>query len=315
MNPLLRDRRDPPARVALIDLGTNTASMSVLFADERDRRRLRIAEDLQIITGLGRDRGADGSLSIAGRVRARVALRHFAGRLDALGVPQGAVLGAATSAVREAPDGRDFLEGVADEIGLSLAVISGDEEAAAVALAQERSFRQRLPLLVVDIGGGSTEFALRTRGRTDWAVSLPVGSVKLAERFGSDLGALDAAAKRALAELPDVRGPATLVGVAGTVTTALQVVRGLTTWDPTAIHGQELQRDELVAARARLAAMTPAQRLDVPGLLPGRAELIVAGMSLLLAAMTRSRRDRCLVSDRGVRFGLLWQRWPLAAVV
>ena len=315
MTLLPRDRREPPPRVALIDLGTNTALMTVLFADPRDRRRLRIAEDLQIITGLGRDRARDGSLSAAGRGRAKVALRHFAGRIEALGVPEAAVVGAATSAAREAPDGRDFLDAIADELGLRLHLISGEQEAEAVALAQERSFRARMPILMLDIGGGSTEFALRTRGRTDWAVSVPVGSVKFAERFGTDLKALDEAVSEALSGLPEVRGPATLVGVAGTATTSLQVARGMATWDPSEIHGQELGRDELAEVRARLAAMTPQERLGVPGLDPGRSELIVAGMSLLLGAMHRTGRNSCVVSDRGVRFGLLWQRWPLAAVV
>jgi len=105
------------------------------------------------------------------------------------------------------------------------------------------------------------------------------------------------------------------VGVAGTVTTALQVARGIDPWDPDLVHGELLARDELERTLDRLAAMTPAQRSDVRGLHPGRAELVVAGMCLLAGLLDRFACDEVLVSDRGVRFGLLFQRWPLAAVV
>lgn len=309
-----RGPHDPPLRVGLIDLGTNTASLSVLFASETDRRRMRLAEDLHVITGLGRARGPDGSLSAEGRRRAMVALRHFAHRLDAMGVPPDGVLAAATSATREAPDGAEFRDAVAAETGLRFTIIEGEEEAELVALAQERSFPRRVPLLVVDIGGGSTELALRRRGQTEWAMSLPTGSVKLGERWGSDVAALDLRVDAALAEAPPVRERPTLVGVAGTVTTTLQVVRGHATWDPDEVHGATLSRAEVDAARSRLAAMTPEQRAAVPGLHPGRAELIVAGMSLLLGVMRHTETREVLVSDRGVRFGLLWERWPRAVV-
>ena len=305
---------EPPPRVGLIDLGTNTASLSVLFADERDRRRLSVAEDLQLITGLGRQRGEDGALAAGGRRAARQALRHFAGRLEAMGLPPEATLGAATSAVRQAPNGRAFLDEVAEETGLNLEIVSGDEEAELVALAQERSFPRRLPLLVLDIGGGSTELGLRRRGHNDWAVSLPVGSVKLSEAWGSDVQALDAAVEQALLQAPQVRERPTLVGVAGSVTTALRLVRGFVTWDPEEVQGAAMSRDEVEATRAQLAAMSPRERAAVRGLHPRRADLIVAGMSLLLGVMKRVEATEVLVSDRGVRFGLLWQRWPLAAV-
>ncbi len=306
---------DPPRRVGLIDLGTNTATLSVLFADDRDRRRMRVAEDLHIITGLGRERGPDGALSTEGQRRAMVALRHFAGRLDAMGVAPDAVHGAATSATREACNGAGFMDAVAEETGLRFRVVEGEQEAALVALAQERSFPRRLPLLVVDIGGGSTELALRRRGSTDWAVSLPTGSLKLGEAYGSDVDALDEAVGMALREAPAVRERPTLVGVAGTVTTTLQLARGLITWDPEEVHGAVMSLEEVAETRARLAAMSPEQRRAVPGLHPGRADLIVAGMSLLLGVMRRCKATEVVVSDRGVRFGLLFESWPMAAVV
>lgn len=308
-------RGEPPARVAVIDLGTNTALMTVLQADARDRRRLRVLEELHLITGLGRGRGADGHLSEAGRARATAALHHFAVRLDALGVFGDAVIGAATSAVREAPDGPAFLQLVLDTLGLPLKAISGEQEAELVALAQERSFGDRMPLRVIDIGGGSTELALRRKGRTEWKLSVPLGSVKLAERVGADPTALRAAVADAVAALPDDRERATLVGVAGTVTTGLQVARAIDLWDPDLVHGQSMSLQEVDAVVDRLAAMSPERRRDVPGLHPERADVIVPGLCLLSGLMRRYATDEVLVSDRGVRFGLLFDRWPLAAVI
>ena len=316
MPPGLRRRGEPPPRVAIIDLGSNNAQMTVLLADPRDPRRLRVIEDLQVITGLGRGRAADGSLSGSGRLGALRALRHFSRRLDALGVAPAAVRAVTTSAVREAPDGDRFLRDVAEETGLEVAVITGEQEAHLTTLAQARSFPDRVPFVVADVGGGSTEVALRERSGTAWQTSLPTGSLKLAAAHGDDLDALDAAVSERLLELPQLGRGANLIVAASTATTALQVVRGMVVWDPERIHGAALGHDELRAERARLAAMDPTlRRTIVPGLLPGRADAIVAGMSLLLGLMAWGDVSRILVSDRGVRYGLLWETWPAAVVL
>jgi exopolyphosphatase/guanosine-5'-triphosphate,3'-diphosphate pyrophosphatase len=311
----IRRPGEPPGRLATIDLGSNTALMTVLFADGKDPRRLRIAEELHLITGLGRDRRPDGRLAERGVGKALAALRHFAHRLDDIGVGRDAVVGAATAAVREAADGQDFLARVHDETGLTLQVIAGQQEAELVALAQERSFPDRLPLRVADIGGCSTEVALRHRGQTAWEVSLPVGSVRLSEQHGTDPVALRRAVDQALLALPPDRERATLVGVAGTVTTAYQIAHRIEPWDPDLVHGRLLALDTVEPLIERMAALTPEQRREVPGLDPGRADYIVAGMCLMSGLMRRFGCRELRVSDRGVRFGLLYEAWPLAAVV
>jgi exopolyphosphatase/guanosine-5'-triphosphate,3'-diphosphate pyrophosphatase len=308
-------RGDPPYRLAVIDLGSNTAQMTVLLADPRDTRRLRVVEDLQVITGLGRGRAPDGALSEAGRRGAMHALLHFSRRLDALGVAPSAVRAATTSAVREAPNGPRFLREVTRSTGLEFRIITGTEEAELTALAQARSFPDRVPFVVADIGGDSTEVALRERAGTAWATSTPVGSLRLAAAHGDDVEALEAAVAHRLDELPSLGRAAGLIVAAGTATTALQVVRRLDLWDPEQIHGRPLARDELRESRDLLAAMAPgARRTGVPGLLPGRADAIVAGMTLLLGLMTWAGVERITVSDRGVRYGLLWESWPAAIV-
>ena len=311
----IRRRGEPPPRAAAIDLGTNTALMTVLEADALDRRRLRVLEELHVVTGLGRDRGPDGGLNPVGRTRAMGALRHFATRLDALGVRPDSVVGAATAAVREARDGSAFLREVGQRVGIDLETVTGEQEAELVALAQERSFGDRLPLRVLDIGGGSTEVALRRKGRTEWKMSLPTGGVMLAAGGGWHPTPLGGGVAEALEALPADRERATLVGVAGTVTTGLQVARAVDPWDPALVHGQVMARTEVEGVIDRLAAMSPQERRDVPGLHPERAELIVAGLCLLTGVMERFEVDEVLVSDRGVRFGLLFERWPLTAVL
>lgn len=311
----IRRPGEPPPRLATIDLGSNTALMTVLVADGRDRRRLRVAEELHLITGLGRDRLPDGRLHERGTGKALAALRHFSHRLDDLGVTRKHVVGAATAAVREASDGDAFLARVREETGLELQVIEGQQEAELVALAQDRSFPERLPLRVADIGGCSTEVALRRRGLTAWKVSLPVGSVRLSELHGTDPAALRQAVQAALLALPPDRERATLVGVAGTVTTAFQLAHGIDPWDPDLVHGQRLDLATVEAQIERLAPMDRDQRRALPGLDPGRADYIVAGMCLMAGLMRRFGCDDLLVSDRGVRFGLLYERWPLSAVI
>jgi len=310
----LRRANDPPARLALIDLGSNTALLSVLFGNEAEPRRLRIAEDLQIITGLGREKGRDGTLNPKARQRVLSALSHFATRLDAMGVPPSAVLGATTAAMREAPDGPEFLREIHASTGISLTTISGAQEAEYVASAQERSFPAALPILMIDIGGGSTEVALRERGRTAWKTSTPIGSVKISEMHGTELAPLLAAARAALTDLPPARGPHTTVGVAGTVTTGYQVAAAQALWDPSEVHGQTMTRSAVLEVAAKLAELNPVERRSVAGLPEGRADYIVGGLAILASVMERYGTEELTVSDRGVRYGLLWERWPLAVI-
>ncbi len=308
--------REPPARCAVVDVGTNTVLLTVMVADAREPRRLTIVEDLHFVTGLGKDRNPDGGLTAAGQGRTLRALKHVATRLEALGIRPAEVLAATTAAVREAPNGRDFVRAAGRATGIELETLAGEAEAELVAIAQERSFPGLDPWLVVDVGGGSTEIALRRPRRTEWAVSLPVGSVKLAERWGDDVGTLEAAANRALegARLGPIPEGATVVGVAGTVTTALQLAGDRAIWDPAALHGEGLELADLRKVQTRMVELGKEGRRAIPGLHPGRADAIVAGVTWLLVLLERVGCSRVVVSDRGVRFGLLWRRWPLAVV-
>jgi exopolyphosphatase/guanosine-5'-triphosphate,3'-diphosphate pyrophosphatase len=300
---------DAPRRCAVLDVGTNTVLMTAFERDERDGRALYVLEDLHFVTGLGRDRAPDGSLAKAGRDRALLALSHCADRLDALGIADAHVWAATTSAVREAPNGPRFVVAVGRECGIALSVISGEDEAELVALAQQRSFPDVGCMLVVDIGGGSTEIVLRRGGRTEWATSAHIGTVRLSDRCGEDRAAMRAMIDETLPAFP--KGWDEVVAVAGTATTARQVADRAAIWDPAALHGRRLPRSEVAAVLQRLDGLDAAgRRAALPGVHPLRADVLPAGLMLLLAVYDRAGVDTLIVSDRGVRFGLLFRALP-----
>lgn len=308
---------DPPSRVGVIDLGTNTLSLTALVGDPREPRRLRVAEELQFVTGLGENREPDGSLTAPGMQRAWSALRHASTRLTSLGVPRVGIRGAATAACREAPNGAAFLDRVRHELGLPLTIVAGAEEARLVALAQAHSFTDALPLLAIDIGGGSTELAVvEGPGAPSWARSIPFGATKLGDRLGPVT--TETAARDLIDEALDredlPRGYRT-VAVAGTVTAAVQVLDDSPLWDPATQHGRHLTRAQVLSLARRLIAMAPADRRALACLHPGRADCLGPALLWLAELMARVGVDDVITSDRGVRFGLLWDAWPGAVVV
>ena len=310
-------RDDVPARIGVLDLGTNTLSMTALFGDVREPRRLRVAEELQFVTGLGKERAPDGSLSPDGMRRAWSALRHASNRLAALGVPERGIRGAATAACREAPNGPEFLEHVRTGLGLPFQVIAGAEEARLVALSQARSFPDRLPLVAVDIGGGSTEVVVvEERGRIGWSRSIPFGATKLAARVGPDHTETQVReAVRAVLDAEELPRGYGAVGVAGTVTAAVQVLDDAALWDPATQHGRTLTLEQTLRIARRLIAMPSAARHALPCVHPGRADALGPALIWLAELMGDLGVEAVVTSDRGVRFGLLWDAWPGVVVL
>ncbi len=286
--------------------------MTALIADPREPRRLRIAEELQFVTGLGKARGPDGSLSETGMGRAWSALRHASTRLGALGVPRTGIRGAATAACREAPNGPAFLRRIRDDLALPLTVVAGAEEARLVAIAQAHSFPDSLPLVALDIGGGSTEIAVveGMHGPT-WARSIPFGATKLSERLGRDT--TEEAARALIDEVLDgeeLPSGHAMVAVAGTVTATIQVLDDSALWDPVAQHARRLTRQQALSVARRLFHMSSADRHALHSLHPGRADSLAPSLIWLTELMVRMGVEEVTTSDRGVRFGLLWDAWP-----
>jgi len=301
-------------RLAAIDLGTNTVRLLVVEASGAAWRALH---EEQRVTRLGEGQAGTGILQPAAMRRTAEVVAAFCRRAEDLGVHDVRIV--ATSAVREAANGGEFLAQVRSSSGRQVRVISGEEEARLILLG----VTQGLPdlkghFLLFDIGGGSTEFVLSRAGRASPAVSVKLGVVELAERF-MDQGPVDHTRYDAMAAEVGARlaagltepilrhGAPALVGSAGTVTTLAALDLGLESYDPARVHGHRLTRVVVAGLVARLAALSLAERAALPCLEPGRADLIIPGSAICLAALDRLGFDALVVSDRGLREGILYE--------
>ncbi len=306
-----------PARFATLDVGTNTVLL--LVAERRGGGLAPVLERAEI-TRLGRGVDATGVLQPAAIRETVATVAGFARQARELGA--GPIACVATSAARDARNGAEFFSATRDACGLSPEVIPGDEEARLVWLAAWQEYGGGPGLAVLDVGGGSTEWIVGEGPSLRGRASLQVGAVRLTERHvraspipAGALAAVRAAARSALEPLGALpaAGGARLVGVAGTVTTLCAVARGLPFHDAQRVHGTALGLAEVEQLIDRMAPLTVAERAALPGMEPRRADVIVAGAAIVAEAMGRSGFDALTVSDRGVRWGLLLDRFGAAA--
>jgi exopolyphosphatase / guanosine-5'-triphosphate,3'-diphosphate pyrophosphatase len=305
-------------KLATLDIGSNTVLM--LAVEVGADGRPRVLAERSRITRLARGVDATGRLDPDSAARTLAAIEEFATEARALGAER--IVAAATDALRDAADGTRFIARVKERSGVALEIIPGLEEARLSHLAVMRglSIDPRAPLLILDIGGGSTEFIRAEPGRELQMTSLQIGSVRLTERCirsdppsPADVAALHAAIDGALDSLGWEFQPRVTVGIAGTVTTICAVLLGMTTYDAGAVHGRVLTRADVERASAMFGARALAERRKLPGLVEGRADVIFAGTAILERAMTRFGADRVVVSDQGVRWGLVWREIDRAA--
>jgi exopolyphosphatase/guanosine-5'-triphosphate,3'-diphosphate pyrophosphatase len=266
-------------RVAAVDLGTN--STRLLVADVEDTRLSEVVRRLTI-TRLGEEVDVRRRLLPVPIARVRSCLAEYRRDAESLGATR--TLAIATSAVRDAENGEAFLSEIEWSYGFATRLLDGDEEAALMARGVLAGRTPPEETLLVDIGGGSTELVLCSDGDVSDAASLDVGCVRISERFlasdpptGSELAAASAQVR---ALLPAFEAPSA-IGVAGTVTTLAALDLGLDEYDPERTHGHLIAREAVDRWLERLAAMTLAERLRVPGIEPGRAPVIVAGLVIL----------------------------------
>ena len=299
-------------RVAAVDVGTN--SVRLLVADPSDGPGLVAVERHMEITRLGAGVDASGHLDDAALTRTLDCIDRYAHRWETLDAQRVRI--SATSAVRDAADRNRFFDGVRAVAGVSAEVLSGEQEAAAAFLGATALVAATPPYLVLDIGGGSTEFILGT-DTPEAMTSRQLGCVRLTERcLQSDPPTLDelAAASRVvddeLAEvdrLIDVRTAHTLIAVAGTATTVAALHLELDEYRPEAIHGTRVPASEVAAVQERLAAMTTAQRAALGPMAPGREDVIVGGALILARVVERFGFDEVLVSESDILDGLALQ--------
>jgi exopolyphosphatase/guanosine-5'-triphosphate,3'-diphosphate pyrophosphatase len=300
-------------RLAAVDLGTNTARL--LVGEAEPSGGLRPVWSEQMVVRLGQGLGRSGHLESQAMARALGAVRSYRDRARVLGAT--VTLVAATAAVRDAGNGREFLGRLQDEPDVRARVLSGDDEAGLTLLGVAwglRGLATRFGL--VDVGGGSTEMVVADGMRPLVTRRVSLGVVALAERFfrSDPVDPRECAAcvahieERLAAEVwPDLRAGTVdlLVATAGTATTLAALDLGLEAYDPGRVHGHVLARTRIEAHSRRLGALPHAARAALPCLEPGRADLIVPGTAILLAVLRGLSLDSVLVSETGLREGIL----------
>jgi len=300
--------------LAVIDLGTNTVRLLVAQPDGRGGYRSLFAD--QEITRLGQGFLPDRALQPEPIRRTLRVLRRFREAAEARGAVRTLAVG--TSALREATNRATFLARAMDEAGVEVSVVSGDEEARLTLLGVRAALADAPGrFLMMDIGGGSTEFLDADGTAILAAVSTGLGVVKLTETYlptdpptESELAAARQAIAsrlgRVLAEdLRDYSPRDPLVGTAGTVTTLAAIDLRLDPYDPNRVTGHEITRDRVAALLRELVLLPLADRRKILGLEPARADVIVAGALICLAAMDLLGFASLLVSDGGLREGIL----------
>lgn len=307
-------------RVAAIDCGTN--SIRLLVADLPGESAgpqaplVDLTRRMEIVRlGQGVDR--TGRLAPEAIERTRVALASYAADIEKLGAER--VRMCATSASRDAANAADFTEMVQRTLGVAPEVVTGDEEARLSFTGAVRGLPAdaEAPFLVVDIGGGSTEFVVGDRAAgVRAAISVDIGCVRMTERHlpgdpptpeqvAAAQADIAAAVDRALAVVPG-REAATLVGLAGSVTTVVALAQGLREYDPERIHHARVSYEAVAQVTAELLSQTREQRLANPVMHPGRADVIGAGALVLRVIMERAGMPSVVASEHDILDGIAW---------
>jgi exopolyphosphatase/guanosine-5'-triphosphate,3'-diphosphate pyrophosphatase len=292
---------------AAIDIGSNSLLLTVVDDDGR------VLHDEARVVGLGRGLGDRGLFAPDRMKAAEEVLTSYVTTAQKLGVDPWAIKAAATSAARRAMNAETFFARLTQRLKLRVRIISGDEEARLTWLGVRSGMELPSgPVLAVDLGGGSTELVLGTGSRVISRVSLEIGSVRLTEAWlGTgvvDPGRLPHLRKQVDLALAGVHldpQPRTVVGVAGTATTLAAMGLGLQRWDADAVHGARLTRPQLSRFIDALLAATPEERRALAAVSPERADYLLAGAVILDRVLDVAGRPQMLVSDRGLRYGLL----------
>ena len=295
-------------RVAAIDCGTN--SIRLLIADIAGGRLTDVARRMEIVRlGEGVDR--TGRLAPEAIERTRKALLGYATEIAELGVSR--VRMCATSASRDAANAADFTTMVRATLGVDPEVISGDEEARLSFAGAVTGLTAEQPYLVVDIGGGSTEFVVGD-DEVRHAISMDIGCVRMTERhLRSDppTPAEVAAAEQDITKAVDTalrtvsgHGTATLVGLAGSVTTVAALALHLPRYDAERIHHARVPFDDVAKVTQDLLGSTVADRRDLPVMHPGRADVIGAGALILRIIMERAGKTSVIASEHDILDGI-----------
>ena len=298
-------------RFATIDIGSN--SVLLLVAEPAPGGGLLTVDDRTTTTRLSEGLAASGVLSGPAMARTRDVVVDYVAAARAAGVE--AIVAGGTAPLRMAENALDFVDGVEQACGVRVETLSGEDEAALTFAAARESFPPEAErVLVVDIGGASTELVPAVGGRALSRTSLPLGAVRLTERFlagdpatAAERAALTAHAETLLKPALAASPAEVVVGGGGTLTTMAAVFHGLDPYDAAVVEGTRLSLADVAAQVADYGARAVASRRAIVGLAPSRADVILAGAAIAAAVLAASGAPTLVVTARGVRHGL-WLR-------
>lgn len=298
-------------RLAALDIGSN--SVKLLVADRTSaglREVMARVEMTRLSEGLSRHR----CLSLEAMDRTLRAAAEF--RLLAEGKGAQRILAAGTEALRRAENSRDFLLRCEYEVGLRVRVLPGEEEARLSYLGGTSGLKSG-PTVAVDIGGASTELMTGRDGRITRQRSLPIGVVVLTEHFlksdpptPKELQAMEDLVREWLESAPRMTAAKEFVAIGGTSTSLISMLLRMGGVSARRVHGRRFTVESARRACRRLSAMPLERRKRVPGLPPSRADVILAGLAILIAAAERYSVSSIRASARGLRHGLLLDASP-----
>jgi len=300
-----------PERVASIDIGTNT--ILLLIAEVR-RGKLITLFDTETIVRLGEGVQKNGILSEGAMERGFQTLEGYLKKCHKMKVQK--IFAVGTSALREARNSAQFLTMVKEKLHLSIEVISGEEEASLSFLAVARDLKEaEKSILVVDVGGGSTELVQGKGGAILQSVSLPLGIVRFNEKFllsdpvkEEEWKAMAEEIRKQLSGFPFPKEPLSMISIGGTGTALVSVELGLEKFIPEKIHRFILTREALRNQLFLYRSKTLEEREKIKGLPSARADVILAGGTILYLIMEGAGCSSFMVSTHGVRYGLLYKQ-------
>ena len=301
----------PPHRFASIDIGTNTI---LLLIAQTVHGKLNSLFEMETVVRLGEGLKRNGVILPAAMQRGYETLKQYLGYCRAWDVRDTFAVG--TSVLRDARNSGEFCQMVQQGLDLKIDVISGEEEASLSYLAVAKDLEETLkPMLVVDVGGGSTEFILGEDERVFEWVSLPLGLVGFTEQFlisdpvrEGEWDRMADVIRASLSEIPHPSEPFSMVSVGGTGTTLASVQLRLKEFVSERIHHFILSRETIQNQLDLYRSKTLEGRKTIPGLPWDRADVILAGGTILYLAMEELRCSSVMISTHGVRYGLLYKR-------
>jgi exopolyphosphatase/guanosine-5'-triphosphate,3'-diphosphate pyrophosphatase len=305
---------DTPPRYAVIDVGTNSIKFHV--AEQAPDRHWRTVADRAEVTRLGEGLDHTGRIGDAARDRAVATIAGMVAEAQQHGAL--AIVAVGTAGLRIAANRDEVVAAIEARTGVRIEVVSGEEEARLAYLAARSSLDlpARGSLVVFDTGGGSSQFTFGRGHDVEERFSVDVGAVRYTERFGLDGAVSSAVLQEALAaisaDLSRLGGrpvPDALVAMGGATTNITAVKHGLARYDPDVVQGTVLDRAEIDRQIERYRSMDAAARRGIVGLQPNRAEVILAGACVIRTVMAKLGKTSLTVSDRGLRHGVLAERF------